>query len=133
MQGQYIAAATHIVNAEALANAVIDDATGFSLEYGALSCGPDKEKWITSLANDFGRLAQGVGNRIRGNSTMFFIRPTKTPQGHKVTYLRLVSTIRPDKAEQNRVRITVGRDRLDYVAFTKTRIVSLTTTKCLFH
>ena len=133
IQGQYIAAATHIVHAEALANAVIDDATGCSLEYGALSRGPDKEKWITSLANDFGRLAQGVGNRIRGNNTMFFIRPTKIPQGRKVTYLRLVSSIRPDKAEQNRVRITVGGDRLDYVGSTTTRMASLTTTKCLFN
>ena len=93
MQGQYIAATTHIVHNESLANAVIDDATGISLEYGALSRGPDKEMWITSLANDFGRLAQGVGNRIRGNDTMFFIRPTKIPKGRKVTYLRLVATV----------------------------------------
>ena len=57
MQGQYIAATIHIVNAEALANAIIDDAADISLEYAALFRSPDKEKWITSLANDFGRLA----------------------------------------------------------------------------
>ena len=133
MQGRYIAATTHLLHAEILANSVIDDATGLSLEYAALSRGPDKDKWITSLANDFGRLAQGVGHRIKGNNTMFFIRPTKIPQGRKVTYLRLVSTIRPNKAEQNRVRITVGGDRLEYVGSTTTRMASLTTTKCLLN
>ena len=133
MRGQYIAATTHLVQTEAVANAVIDHDTGVSLEYAALSRGPDKEKWVQSLANDFGRLAQGVGNRIRGNNTMFFIRPSKIPTGRKVTYLRLVSTIRPNKAEQNRVRITVGGDRLDYEGSTTTRMASLTTTKCLFN
>ena len=133
MRGQYIAATTHLVHTEAMANTVIDHDTGVSLEYAALSRGPDKEKWVQSLANDFGRLAQGVGNRIRGNNTMFFIRPSKIPTGRKVTYLRLVSTIRPNKAEINRVRITVGGDRLDYEGSTTTRMASLTTTKCLFN
>ena len=81
MQGQYIAAATHIVNNEFLANAVIDKDTGVSLEYKALSTGPNKETWITSLVNDFGRLTQGVGNRIRDNNTMFFIPPSNIPNG----------------------------------------------------
>ena len=133
IRGQYIAATTHLVHTEAMANAVIDHDTGISLEYAALSRGPDKEKWVKSLANDFGRLAQGVGNRISGNNTMFFIRPSTIPKGRKVTYLRLVSTIRPNKTEQNRVRITVGGDRLDYVGSTTTRMASLTTTKCLFN
>ena len=133
MQGRYIAATTHITNCEALANAVIDEDTGTSLEYAALSSGPDKEVWIRALANDIGRLAQGVGARIKGNSTMFFIHPSKIPRGRKVTYGRLVASLRPNKAEVNRVRLTIGGDRLDYVGSTTTRMASLTTTKCLLN
>ena len=133
LQGRYIAAATHIANDEFLVNAVIDKDSGAALEYGALSRGPDKEKWINALANDFGRLTQGVGNRISGNNTMFFVAPSHIPKGRKVTYLRLVSSFRPNKLEQNRVRITIGGDKLDYVGATSTRMASLTTTKCLLN
>ena len=133
MQGRYVAATAHIVTCDTLANSVVDKDTGLSLEYAALASGPDKDIWIRSLANDIGRLAQGVGARITGNNTMFFIHPTKIPQGRKVTYGRLVATLRPNKTEVNRVRLTVGGDRLEFTGNTTTRMASLTTTKCLFN
>jgi hypothetical protein len=113
------------------ANAVIDDITGQSLEYRALSTGPDKELWIRSLANDLGRLAQGIGTRKPfGTNTIFFIKRQAVPKDRKVTYGRLVSSIRPTKAEIHRVRVTVGGDKLDYAGVTSTQCASLTTTKC---
>ena len=43
------------------------------------------------------------------------------------------STIRPTKAKVNRVRVTVGGDRLDSPGATTTHFASLTTTKCLLN
>ena len=116
------------------ANAVIDEVTGQSLEYRALSTGPDKSIWITALANDLGRLAQGVGTRMpTGTNTIVFIHRHAVPTGRQVTYGRLVSSIRPTKAETHRVRITVGGDKLNFPGLTATQCASLTTTKCLLN
>jgi hypothetical protein len=113
------------------ANAVMDPITGESLEYRALSTGPDKDIWITALANDLGRLAQGIGTRKpSGTNTIFFVKREAVPNDRKVTYGRLVSSLRPTKAETHRVRVTVGGDKLDYPGLTTTQCASLTTTKC---
>ena len=67
-------------------NSVIDANYGQSLNYRQLSRVPDKEIWIKSLSNDLGRLAQGVGTRIEGTNTIFFIYKSKVPSGITVTY-----------------------------------------------
>jgi hypothetical protein len=116
------------------ANVVIDDVTGQSLEYRHLSQGPDQAIWIQALANDLGRLAQGIGTRMpTGTNTLFFIPRHAVPAGRQVTYGRLVSSIRPTKDEVHRVRVTVGGDRLDFPGLTTTQCASLTTTKCLLN
>eukprot|EP00957_Ditylum_brightwellii_P163648 12459535-Ditylum_brightwellii.AAC.1 len=51
-------------------NAVVDPATGKSLKFCHLIQGPDKEIWSTSMANELGRLVQGVGNRIKNTDTI---------------------------------------------------------------
>ena len=80
------------------ANAVLDPITGDLYEYRSLSTGPDAATWIRALANDFGRLAQGVGERMpTGNNTIFFIPRTAVPKKKTVTYGRLVSNICPLK------------------------------------
>ena len=81
MPGRYIAAATYIKLRDNMANAVIDKETGTSQEYRALSTGPDKHTWIRALANDIGRLAQGIGNRVTDDNTICFIHPSKIPKG----------------------------------------------------
>ena len=52
--------------------AVTNEKTGKLEEYGALVKGPNKRTWKRAYANDLGRLAQGVGNRIKGTNTIFF-------------------------------------------------------------
>ena len=67
------------------ANAVVDVNTGAVYEYRHLSKGPDAHIWIRSLANDLGRLAQGVGTRMpSGTNTVFYIHPSKIPKHKKV-------------------------------------------------
>ena len=68
---------------------VIDPATGESLEYRHLMNGPDKHIWVQALANDLGRLAQGVGTRMpTGNNTTSFlcnqVRSPSTKKSHTV-------------------------------------------------
>ena len=52
---------------------VIDSKTGASLEYRHLIKTIGKEVWQTALANEFGRLVNGVGKRMpTGTNTMIF-------------------------------------------------------------
>ena len=105
---------------------------GASLEYRHLIQIPDKDIWVKSLANYFGRLAQGVKDRIpTGNSTIFFIHPNEIPAHKKLTYGRLVVDIWPLKDEKYCVRITVGGDKLDFCGDASSVAASLATVKLL--
>jgi hypothetical protein len=96
------------------ANAVIHTATGATMNYRLLAAGPDRELWMRSMANDLGRLAQGVGQhrpadqRISGTNTIWFIRKQDVPTGRKVTYCKQEASLRPTKAETHRVRNCAG-------------------------
>ena len=100
-----------------MVNAVLDADTGEMLEYRKLIRHPKyKEDWSTSCANEFGRLAQGVGGRIDGTNTIFFIPKEKVPRERlrDVTYGKFVCTVRPEKKEPNRTRFTVGGNLINY-------------------
>ena len=113
---------------------VINPDTRVSLEYRHLIQGPDKDIWVKAQANDFGRLAQGVKDRMpTGNSTIFFIHPSDIPTHKKVTYGRLVVDIRPLKEEKYRVRITVGGNKLDFCGDASSVVASLATVKLLLN
>jgi hypothetical protein len=64
-----------------MANAVINQDTGVSLEY--LHLIQDETTfpvWNKAAANEFGRLAQGVGGRIEGSNITFFIPSQAVPK-----------------------------------------------------
>ena len=67
-----------------------------------------------------------------GTNTVFFVAKPAIPQGHKVTYVLRVASIIPTKAKENRVRVTVGRDRLNFPGAT-IHCASLATKKCLLN
>jgi hypothetical protein len=79
-----------------------------------------------------GRLAQGFCD-IKGTNTIVFIQAAEIQKERTVTFGRLVCDIRPQKAEQHRVRLTVGGDRIDYPGETATKNVDLTTSKCMWN
>ena len=114
-------------------NAVLDPISGALHEYRALSRGPDSATWVRALANDLGLLAQGVGGRITGTNTIFFVPRSAIPKDRKVTYARLVASIRPLKKEKNRVRVTAGGDRLEYDGDASSTCAAITTVKCLLN
>ena len=108
---RYANAATYIKHLEA--NAVLNPITGVLQEFRHLIKRPDKEIWTKSLANEFGRLSQGVIKIIEGTNTMYFIPKEEVPfKTKKVTYPKIVCNIRPSKEETHRTHITVGGNLL---------------------
>lgn len=103
---------------------------GEDLERRHLIWGPDAHIWRTALANDLGRLTQGVGTRMKhGKNKMLFMHPKSISKEKKATHVRLVSDTRPLKAEVNRARSTIGRDRLPFDGSTAATPSTLTTAK----
>ena len=68
-----------------------------------------------------------------GTKYVFFVAKSSILHDRKVTYNRMFATIRPTRAEINRVRVTVGGDRLDFLGATITHCASLTTANCLLN
>jgi hypothetical protein len=117
-----------------MANAVINEDTGASLEYRHLI--QDETTfpvWNKAAANEFGRLAQAFGGRIEGSNIIFFIPVNTVPNGKVITYGRFVVDICPNKSETHRVRLTVGGNLIQYPDDVSTRSADITTSKCLWN
>ena len=62
--------------------AVLDAEMGKILNYRQLMRQPNyKNDWQLSSANEFGRLANGVGRRFKGTNTIKFIHMTDVKKG----------------------------------------------------
>ena len=95
------------------AMAVMDASTGNILNHWLLRRDPwYKIQWDKSTANTFGRLADGVGNRVKGTKTIEFIRKCDVPQSRMkdVTYGSIVCKVKNEKSEKNRTMFVVGGD-----------------------
>jgi hypothetical protein len=82
-----------------MANAVIHPTTGANMEYRGLVF--DEETfpiWDRAAANEFGRLAQGVGGRIEGSNTIYFI-PRSAKLLHMVALLLIYDQTRKKSIE----------------------------------
>jgi hypothetical protein len=80
------------------------------------------------MANELGRLAQGVGN-----DTITFIQHEQVPNNKMPKYARIVCDIRPQKDETHRTRITVGGNLVDYQGNVSTPTAEISTAKLLFN
>jgi hypothetical protein len=115
--------------------AVIDEETGKALEYKDLiTLDQYKRIWSTSYANELGRLTQGIRD-IPGTNTMFYINKSEIPEDRRkdITYGRIVVVVRLQKKEQERTRLTVGGNLIDYPWEVATPTADLTTAKLLFN
>ncbi len=114
-------------------NHIYNPDTGIKLTYDSLRK-LDKERWETSFANEIGRLAQEVGERMKsGNDNMFFIPKSAIPANRKVTYANPVCDYRPLKDEPYRVRLVVVGNRLNYDADTGAPTANLLDVKILLN
>jgi hypothetical protein len=89
------------------------------LKYRQLMGHPKYKKvWSKSSANKFGRLANGLADwRIeKPTKTIRFIRKEDVPADRRkdVTYGSFSCDYKPNKKEQNRTRLTMGGDRINY-------------------
>ena len=119
-----------------LACAVFDEETGRMLNYRQLLTHPKyKEVWTTSSADEFGRLAQGVGGRIEGTNMIYFIPYSKIPRDRlrDITYGRFVCDIRLAKDNPYRTRLTVGGDKINYPGEVGTPTCELLLAKIFFN
>jgi hypothetical protein len=96
---------------------VHDEETGEYVKYRQLIQDPKhKEVWSKSAENEFGQLAQGVGGRIKGTNTIFFIHKSEIPQDRlkDVTYIKFVASVRTEKEDPYRIRATLGGNLIHY-------------------
>ena len=93
------------------------------------------EQWRTSSANEFGRLAQGIGGRVKGTNTINFIPKYLVPEDRimDVTYGKFVCNLRPEKDEVHRTRFVVGGNRINYPGDVGTPTADMLLAKILFN
>jgi hypothetical protein len=117
--------------------AVMDADTGKLLNYRQLMRSTKyREAWSLSSANEFGRLANGIGGRIKNPTNTFdliFQHEVPTERMKDVTYGQFVCTVRPEKAEPNQIRFTVGGDRINYPGAVATPTAEMLVAKMLFN
>jgi hypothetical protein len=115
------------------ANAVIHPVTGREMEYSGLMKDPRLQPlWTRGFGNKCGRLFQGI-REIPGTDTCLFINLKNIPNDRKITYGKIVCDYKPHKQEKERVRLTVGGDRLDYSGDVATSTADITTFKILIN
>jgi hypothetical protein len=88
--------------------------------------------WTRGFGNECGRLFQGI-RYISGTDTCFFIKLTNILKDIKITYVKIVCDYKPHKTEKERVRLTVGGDKLDYSVHVATSTADITTFKILIN
>ena len=119
------------------ANNVLDPETGQLLSYRKLRQHPTLgPAWDISSANEFGRLAQGIGGRVKGTNTIFFIPKENVPVDRRkdVSYGKFVCKVRPEKVDEpNRTRLTVGGNLINYPYEVGTPTADLLLAKILFN
>jgi hypothetical protein len=128
---------TRLENEFHQAMSVMDEDTGKQLNYRQLTRSTKyREAWSLSPANKFGRLANGIGGRIKNpTNTIEFIFQHKVPTERMkdVTYGQFVCTVQPEKAESNQTQFTVGRDRINYPGAVANPTVEMLVAKMLFN
>ncbi len=86
-------------------------------------------------ANEFGRLAQGVGGRVEATNTIFFIHKDQVPKDRMrdVTYGSFICDIKQNKIETHRTSFTAGGDRINYPEDVGTPTADMTLVKTMLN
>jgi hypothetical protein len=108
-----------------LANSVLHPKTGRIMSYDNLVRDPKTEElWSGAMTKELARLSQGIDGLTEGTNTVFYMSHDDIkhiPEDRTVTYARVVVDYRPQKADPNRVRITVGGNLITYPGEVTTR------------
>ena len=120
---------------EALA-AVLNEETGELMEYRHLLANPKyRATWSKAYGKEIGRLAQGIPGEVDGTNTITFIDRSAIPENRwrDVTYGRIVASYRPEKEDPNRIRLTVGGNRINFPGDCGTPTADMLTVKLLLN
>jgi hypothetical protein len=110
-------------------NAVIHPVTRKEMEYSALMKDPRLQPlWTRGFCNECRRLFQGIRD-ILGTDKCFLTTLKNIPEDRKIANGKIVCDYKPHKQEKERVRLTVGGDRLDYAGDVATSKADITTFK----
>jgi len=114
VQQFYIPQQSHMLNSDLhdpkIVGKIFNHSTGHPETIDTLVAGTNKQIWLKSLANEIVHCTIGLSklckpcDYIKGNNTVFFIKPKQGPPNRKVTYCKFVCTICPNKSEVYRVR-----------------------------
>jgi hypothetical protein len=103
------------------------------MEYMALMKDPRLQPlWTRGFGNECGRLFQGIRDNT-GTNTCLFIKLTNVPKDRQITYGKTVCDYKYHKKKKERVRLTVGGDRLDYSGDVVTSMADIKTFKILIN
>jgi hypothetical protein len=128
-----IALGNHHWSQQHHANAVVHPVTGKEMLYTALMKDPSLQPlWKQGFGNEVGHLFQGICD-IPGTDTCFFVDLTNIPKDRNITCGKIVCDYKPHKKEKERIRLTVGGDRLDYSGDVATSTAVITTFKILIN
>jgi hypothetical protein len=108
---------------------VIDNETGEIMEYRHLLKNPKhRERWQRSFSKEIRRLATTT-------ETIKFVTLSEIPNDRRKdeTYARICCNERPEKADPDRTRITMGGDRINYPGDCGTPTADLLTVKILLN
>ena len=92
-------------------------------------------QWDKSSANKFGRLANGIGNRVKGTKPIEFIHKCDVPRSRTkdITYGCVVCNVSNEKSEKNRTMCVVGSDHINYQGELATSTAEMLAAKILFN
>jgi hypothetical protein len=128
-----IALGNHHWSQQHHANAVVHPVTGKEMEYTTLMKDPSLQPlWKRGFGNEIGCLFQGIRD-IPGTDTCLCVELTNIPKDRKITYGKIVCDYKPHKKEKERVRLTVGGDRLDYFGDVATSTADITILEILIN
>jgi hypothetical protein len=103
------------------------------MEYSALMKDPRLQPlWTRGFENECGRLFQRIQD-IPGTDKCFFIDLKNISNDRKITHGKIICDYKPHKKEKERVRLTVGGNRLDYSGDFATSMADITTVKILIN
>ena len=98
-----------------------------------MSVGVNSDTWWKAVGNEPGGLANVIDNRVRAANNIIFTIKGEVPRDITLTHTKFVCDYFPLKSESFRVRLTVGRNRLEYPGDVVSPSASILESKILFN
>jgi hypothetical protein len=93
--------------------------------------------WQTAFGKDYGGMAQGdIKMGQKGTNSIFVMSHAEIlniPKNQTISYARVVVDYRPQKVEPHIIRITVGRNLINYPGELSMQTANLTTSKLMWN